>query len=162
MHTSCCFPGLPLFFLPLISGSSISLMLILKLTASVAPDSLDESLKNKGQENLCFGACTHFKHSGNANLNNHCTIPRRIKFVNAVCMTYWRTGSSEVIILLCCDGLLMSNSALCVNCFLGPKNGRAAAFMNENIARGQKRVQDCTQLSGTQCSLAPETSNNES
>ena len=51
IHTSCCFPGLPLFFLPLISGSSISLMLILKLTASVAPDSLDESLKKKGQEN---------------------------------------------------------------------------------------------------------------
>lgn len=43
--TGSCFPGLPLFFFPFTSGSSISLMLILKPTASVAPDSLDESLR---------------------------------------------------------------------------------------------------------------------
>lgn len=42
--TRACFPGRPLFFLPLISVSSISLMFMLKPTASVAPDSLDESL----------------------------------------------------------------------------------------------------------------------
>lgn len=44
--TGSCFPGLPLFFFPFASGSSISLMLILKPTASVAPDSLDESLRD--------------------------------------------------------------------------------------------------------------------
>lgn len=48
-HTRACFPGLPLFFLPLISVSSISLMFILKPTASVAPDSLDESLRETGE-----------------------------------------------------------------------------------------------------------------
>ena len=42
--TCCCFPGLPLFFFPFTSGSSISLMLMLRLTASGAADSLDESL----------------------------------------------------------------------------------------------------------------------
>lgn len=46
-RTCVCFPGLPLFFLPLISGSSISVMFMLKLTVSVAPDSLEESLKEQ-------------------------------------------------------------------------------------------------------------------
>lgn len=44
-RTCACFPGLPLFFFPFTSGSSISLMFILKPTVSVAPDSLDESLR---------------------------------------------------------------------------------------------------------------------
>lgn len=39
----------------------------------------------------------------------------------------------------------MSNSALRVSFFLGPKNGRAVALMSKNIARDKKRVQDCTQ-----------------
>lgn len=51
-RTGACFPGLPLFFLPFTSGSSISLMLILKPTASVAPDSLDESLKARNTKDL--------------------------------------------------------------------------------------------------------------
>lgn len=46
-HTRACFPGRPLFFLPLSSVSSISLMFMLKPTASVAPDSLDESLEDR-------------------------------------------------------------------------------------------------------------------
>lgn len=54
--TTGCFPGLPLFFFPFISGSSISLMFKLKPTPSAAPDSLEESLKQQNQFREGFGS----------------------------------------------------------------------------------------------------------
>lgn len=79
-HTRACFPGRPLFFLPLISVSSSSLMFMLKPTASVAPDSLDESL---GEERVT---------------RRHPTKLFNL-WSNGVVSTHCSTGSSEVIIL---------------------------------------------------------------
>lgn len=61
-HTGACFPGLPLFFLPFTSGSSISLMLILRPTASVAPDSLDESLRAEYKTHMTHMHSKAFSH----------------------------------------------------------------------------------------------------